>query len=204
MPKDFSNIKTILEAGGVMAYPTETVYALGCDPFNRKALERVFYLKNREFSQTPLLLIPNIDWLEKLTQNVHPLAMRLIEAFWPGPLTLVLSAALDIPPWLIRDNETIALRWSSHPWIKSFLDFYQKPLVSTSANPSGEKSALCLQEVKAYFPSGIDQCIDGGPLCSSKGSTIVAIQDRDIQILRSGDLTAERIKKVIDDRRSTL
>ena len=115
MQKDFQKIKQLLETGGVLAYPTETVYGLGCDPFNREALERVFHLKNRSLSQSPLLLIPNTEWVLKLTQAIHPLAVRLVEAFWPGPLTLVFSAASDIPPWLIRDNETIALRWSSHP-----------------------------------------------------------------------------------------
>ncbi len=203
MQEDFQKIKEILEKEGVIAYPTETVYGLGCDPFNREALEKVFKLKNRALSQTPLLLIPHTDWLLKLAQNINPLAIRLVETFWPGPLTLIFSAASDIPPWLIRDNETIALRWSSHPWIKSFLDFYQKPLVSTSANPSGQKSALSPREVEKYFPSGINYFVDGGTLTSSKGSTIVAIQDQEIQILRQGDIPLEQVKKVADGKRAS-
>ena len=204
MQKDFPKIKQLLEAGGVIAYPTETVYGLGCDPFNREALERVFSLKNRKLSQTPLLLIPNTDWLLKLAQNINPLAIRLVEAFWPGPLTIIFSAAPDIPPWLIRDNETMALRWSSHPWIKSFLDFYQKPLVSTSANPSGQKSALSPEEVSCYFPSGIDICVDGGVLSASKGSTIVAIQDCEIQILRQGDVALADLMEVAHGKRTSI
>lgn len=204
MEANFLKIKHILETGGVIAYPTETVYGLGCDPFNREALERVFNLKNRKLSQSPLLLIPNTDWLLKLAQNINPLAIRLVEAFWPGPLTIVFSAASDIPPWLIRDNETIALRWSSHPWIKAFLDFYQNPLVSTSANPSGKSSALSREEVGRYFSSGIDHCVDGGTLSPSKGSTIVAIQDRDIQILRQGDVSLAELMKVADGKRTSL
>ena len=204
MQKDFQKIKQLLETGGVIAYPTETVYGLGCDPFNREALERVFYLKNRKLSQSPLLLIPNTDWLLKLAQNINPLAIRLVEAFWPGPLTIVFSAASDIPPWLIRDNETIALRWSSHPWIKAFLDFYQKPLVSTSANPSGQKSALSQKEVGCYFSSSIDHCVDGGALSPSKGSTIVSIQDQEIQILRQGDVTLAQLMEVAHGKRTSV
>ncbi|MBI3019684.1 MAG: threonylcarbamoyl-AMP synthase [Deltaproteobacteria bacterium] len=204
MQENFSKIKQLLETGGVIAYPTETVYGLGCDPFNRKALERIFNLKNRSLSQSPLLLIPNTDGLLKWVQNISPLAIRLVEAFWPGPLTIVFSAASDIPPWLIRDNETIALRWSSHPWIKAFLDFYQKPLISTSANPSGQKSALSQEEVGYYFSSGIDHCVDGGTLPPSKGSTIVAIQDRDIQILRQGDISLARLMEVADGKRTSI
>lgn len=204
MEANFLKIKHILETGGVIAYPTETVYGLGCDLFNRKALERVFNLKNRKLSQSPLLLIPNTDWLLKLAQNINPLAIRLVEAFWPGPLTIVFSAASDIPPWLIRDNETIALRWSSHPWIKAFLDFYQNPLVSTSANPSGKSGALSREEVGHYFSSGIDHCVDGGTLSPSKGSTIVAIQDCDIQILRQGDVSLAELMKVADGKRTSL
>lgn len=204
MEANFSKIKSILEAGGVIAYPTETVYGLGCDPFNRKSLERVFNLKNRKLSQSPLLLIPSTDWLLKLTRDIHPLAIRLVEAFWPGPLTIVFSAAPDIPPWLIRDNETLALRWSSHPWIKSFLDFYQKPLVSTSANPSGQKSALSRDEVYQYFPSGIDHCVEGGRLSDSQGSTLVALQDHTIQILRHGDISLAQLMEVADGKRTSL
>ncbi len=204
MQKDFSKIKTILEQGGIITYPTETVYGLGCDPFNRKALEKVFELKHRELSQTPLLLIPNTDWLMKLAQNISPLAVRLMEAFWPGPLTLIFSAAPDSPPWLIRDNETIGLRWSSHPWIKSFLDFYQKPLVSTSANPSGQKSALSPEEVRGYFPLGVEYGVEGGTLSVSKGSTIMAIQDCDIQVLRQGDIPLAQLMEVADGKRTSL
>ena len=88
--------------------------------------------------------------------------------------------------------------------IKSFLDFYQKPLVSTSANPSGQKSALSPEEVSCYFPSGIDICVDGGVLSASKGSTIVAIQDQEIQILRQGDVALADLMEVAHGKRTSI
>jgi len=131
----------ILEAGQIIAYPTETVYGLGSDPFQRSAVEKVMTLKGRPLHQSPLILIPNLDWLPKLTKNITPLAQQLIKAFWPGPLTIVFEVSREVPSWLLRDDETIALRLSSHPWVQAFFEKYQKPIISTSANPSGQTSA---------------------------------------------------------------
>src|SRR3989338_11425861 len=116
--QDFPRVKEILESGGVFAYPTETVYGLGADPFQREAVQKVLELKGRPLHQTPLLLIPNREWVGKLAKNISPLAERLMDRFWPGPLTIVFESSREIPSWLLRDDETIALRFSSHPWIE--------------------------------------------------------------------------------------
>ena len=195
---EFIKIKTLLKEGGIFAYPTETVYGLGADPYSRTAVEKVLALKGRSLHQTPLLLIPDREWLPKLTKRVSPVAERLMDLFWPGPLTLIFEASRDIPSWLLRDNETIALRISSHAWVKSFIQFYGEPLISTSANPSGKESALSLDKVHAYFGPEL-LCVDGGVLSGSHGSTIVAIEGDNVRILRKGELSEDEIRSKVRD-----
>ncbi|HBQ20588.1 MAG: threonylcarbamoyl-AMP synthase [Deltaproteobacteria bacterium GWA2_38_16] len=196
IPSDFLTIKEVLQKGGVICYPTETVYGLGCDPFNRAAVEKVFKLKERKLEQSPLLLIPNKEWVLRLAKDISKTALQVIEQFWPGPLTLVLNASSQIPSWLIRDDESIALRISSHPWVSAFLNYYGFPIVSTSANKRGAVSSQSLKDVKTYFPQGIDYTVDGGELSFSRGSTIVSVRDNTIQLIRSGDVTLEQLKRI--------
>lgn len=183
----------ILNQGGVIAYPTETVYGLGCDPFQEEAVKRILTLKERKEDRPFILLIPNREWVSKLTETVSPLAMGLIERFWPGPLTLVLEASQDVPYWLKQRDNTIAFRISSHPWVQEFLGFYGKPLVSTSANRSGFPPARNAEEVRHYFSQGIDLVIEGEILPPSLGSTIVSVKNDRLDILREGDISKEKI-----------
>jgi L-threonylcarbamoyladenylate synthase len=186
MENNHAAIIKCLNQSGVIAYPTETVYGLGCDPFQREAVEKVFALKGRELKQSPLILVPDLKWLEKLTKKIDPAMARLVDRFWPGPLTIVFNASKMIPPWLIRDDETVAIRISSHPWVKSFFEQYQKPLISTSANRSGQSSAKSIGEVKSYFPKGIDYYVDEGVLRNSQSSTIVSVSDDSVHLIRRG------------------
>ena len=117
-----------------------------------------------------------------------------MDQFWPGPLTIIFEASREIPSWLLRDDETIALRISSHPWIERFLSYYGKPIISTSANPSGEPSARTVAEVETYFPKGLSYVIDGGELQSTKSSTIISLKGASIQVLRKGDITLDQIQ----------
>lgn len=192
----FPEIKKILDVGEVIACPTETVYGLGADPFQRLAVEKMMALKGRPLHQSPLLLIPNRDWLYRLTRNVSLFQERLIHAFWPGPLTIVFEASQNVPSWLIRDDETVALRLSPHEWIKAFLNYYQKPMVSTSANISGQPSADSFEAAKEYFPSGVAYFVDGGCLKPSKGSTIVSLSGASIYLIREGDISLAELKKI--------
>lgn len=198
MSDEFQKIKGLLERGEVFAYPTETVYGLGADPLQRISVERIMQLKGRPLHQTPLILIPNREWITRLTKDVSPAAVRLMDAFWPGPLTIVFEASREVPSWLLRDDETIALRISSHPWVTSFLKAYDKPLISTSANASGQPSATDIVTVKRYFPEGVSHFVDAGTLKSSQSSTIVSLQDSHIQLLRQGDITLDQLKKFTD------
>lgn len=192
---NFKLIQEILKNDGIIAYPTETVYGLGCNPFSKNALEKVFALKGRKLEQTPIVLIPNEQWLHRFAKDITPTVRYFTKKYWPGGLTLVLTAAPTVPNWLLRDDETIALRISSHPWVKEFMTFSNTPLISTSANVSHDASSLTLAQVKTYFPTQIDYCVDGGTLAPSRGSTIVRISQTQITLMREGDVPFKQLSQ---------
>lgn len=193
----FSMIQQILERGGVFAYPTETVYGLGTDPFQRLAVKKMMDLKGRSLHQTPLVLIPHGEWIYRLAKCISSVEIRWMNRFWPGPLTIVFKASGEVPPWLVRDDGTIAIRYSSHQWVQSFLDYYKRPILSTSANLSGQPVATSPQEIKNYFPSGIDTVVDGGALTMSKGSTVASFQNSVIQLFRKGDISFHELERCV-------
>ncbi len=184
-PPDFFYIKKILDDGAIIAYPTETVYGLGCDPFQKKAVDRIVQLKGRKSGQPPLLLIPNREWLYSLVTDVPPQVLALMDSFWPGPLTIALPAKKSTPKWLRHRDNTVALRISSHRWVEAFLSFYGQPVVSTSANLSGCPPARTVCGVKKYFSDGVDYCVDGGRLPRSEGSTLISF-DGKFKLIREG------------------
>ncbi|OGQ14984.1 MAG: threonylcarbamoyl-AMP synthase [Deltaproteobacteria bacterium RIFCSPHIGHO2_02_FULL_40_11] len=203
MSTNFEPVIQALESGGIIAYPTETVYGLGCDPFQRTSIEKIFELKQRPLAQTPLILIPDVGWLEKLCKNIDPLTAKLVDHFWPGPLTLIFQASKEMPPWLIRDDETLAVRHSSHPWVEVFMKAYQKPLISTSANLSGQEPSLTIESVKQVFGDKVDLYIDGGELRQNKSSSIVMIQEGKLKVLRPGGVSVNEINQVLYGERSS-
>ena len=186
----FAGIKHILDEGGILAYPTETVYGLGCDPFRKEAVERIFKLKGRKSGEPPLLLIPNREWLYSLVIDVPSQVLNLMDRFWPGPLTIALPAKESVPKWLRHRDKTVALRISSHPWVEAFLSFYCQPIVSTSANLSGLPPARAAIDVKKYFSKEVDDCVDGGLLPPSQGSTIISFDGR-FKLIREGAIARE-------------
>ncbi len=151
--------RALLQQGKIIAYPTETVYGLGCDPFNQQAVQRLLALKQREVSKGLILLIA--DW-SQLAPLIQPIAEPLLDAVrqtWPGPVTWIFPKSDIIPDWVSGQHDGIAIRMSAHPIAgKICLD---GPIVSTSANISGHSSAIDVASLCAQFPHGIDAVLEG-------------------------------------------
>jgi L-threonylcarbamoyladenylate synthase len=190
-----------LKRGEVIAFPTETLYGLGADALNLAAVEKVFQLKDREFANPIPVLVANREMLSRLVSDVPPLAEKLIDCFWPGPLTIVLPARLDIPRPLVNPAGGIGVRISSQPIAAELVQALGHPLTATSANPTGRPAARTVQEVRKYFSGQIDVFIDGGPLHSKAGSTVVEIVGDLIKIIREGDITGSQIKEALGTER---
>lgn len=186
-----------IRRGGVIAYPTETVYGLGADPFDEEAVRRVFGLKGREAEKALILLIRGGQDLSGVASEAPETARRLMEAFWPGPLTLALRASPGLPRALLGGGETVAVRVSSHPVARALTDFVGGPITSTSANRSGQPPARSASEVGAIFGEEIDLIVDGGPSAEDRPSTVVDVSGPLPILVREGKIGAEAIEAVV-------
>ncbi len=150
-----------LNRGGVIAYPTEAVYGLGCRADDRGATERICALKDRSVDQGVIVLIRDLaqlgNWIKPLDEQQQA---RLNET-WPGPVTWLLPVSSACPVWLKGQHSSLAVRQSAHPICRELVDSLDTPLVSTSANPSGKPPARSAAEVRALFDDLIDAIVDG-------------------------------------------
>lgn len=181
----------VFKAGGVIAYPTETFYGLGVDPFNTNAVERLFSLKGRSFKDPIPIIAGDIEMAERLVETVPPVAGALIERYWPGPLTLVFKARANVPELLTAHTGKIGIRVSSGPHAKRLINALGSPITSTSANPTGRPPAAEPDEVLAYFEDSIDVLIDGGRLTAERPSTVVDVTGERPALIREGAIEAK-------------
>ncbi|RKY58350.1 MAG: threonylcarbamoyl-AMP synthase [Candidatus Latescibacterota bacterium] len=185
----------VLRSGGAIAYPTETVYGLGADPWDRNAVERIYRIKGRPKEKRFLLVVSDVGMLKGLVGEVPNAAEALMRRFWPGPLTLVLRAGPEAPPWC---GETVAVRAPGHPGVRELVARFGKALISTSANRSSEPPARTAGEVAERLGEEVDLILDGG-LCSGLPSTIVDLSGESPRILRRGDIKEEDIAPFLAD-----
>jgi L-threonylcarbamoyladenylate synthase len=176
----------ILKEGGVIAYPTETFYGLGAQAGTAAAVERIFTIKGRSFGNPIPLIIGIEENLAELVQEVSPIANKLMEAFWPGPLTLVFHASARIIPRLTAGTGKIGIRVSSHPIAAALAKTLAFPITATSANLSGAGECSTAQEVIDCLGEKIDALIDGGRTRGGVGSTILDMTTDPPAMLREG------------------
>lgn len=188
---------TCIKNGGLIAYPTETVYGLGGDPFNQQALIRLFRAKGRDADKAIIVLIRGLQDLHQIASEIPSIAEPIINTFWPGPLTLIFKAQSHLPPELLGGRDTIAVRHSSAPIAQELLDHIEGPLTSTSANRSGSPSALSAQEVQAQLGDSLDLILDGGTSTQSQPSTILNLATDKPTILREGVITKNALQDFI-------
>ena len=184
----------ILRKGGVIAFPTDTVYGLGADAFNRTAVEKVYEIKNRPRHQQLPLLIADLEQLTALAEPIPEIARFLAGRFWPGGLTLVLPRRDSVPPYPALGS-TIAVRIPDHPVCQALTWSLGNPLIGTSANVSGRPAALTAGEVEQQLGGRVDLIINGGQCPGGKESTIVDVGREPPAILRQGIVPAREIDK---------
>lgn len=149
-----------LEEGHIIAYPTESVYGLGCDPNNEQAVKRIYQLKSRPQNKGLILIAADWQQIDPLIQPLPRQRRAIIEASWPGPVTWVFPATRRVPSWLVGPDNTIALRLTAHPIAKALCALFDTPIISTSANPGGQSPAKTAAAVRAYFHDAIDFIVE--------------------------------------------
>lgn len=148
--------------GGVIAYPTEAVWGLGCDPWNLEAVERILALKQRPMDKGVILVASSVAQVQFLLSALPPSLQREAERHWPGPVTCLLpDVRQQIPEWVRGRHSSIAVRVSAHPVVRALCDAVGGPLVSTSCNPAGRQPARHVWQVRRYFGDGLDRIVPG-------------------------------------------
>lgn len=179
--------------GGVIAFPTDTLYGLGCSLFDVAAVEMVARLKRRDPSLAVISLIPDANQVYGLATGVSDVAERLMARFWPGPLSLIFRAAPIVPARVRGAGGTVALRVARDTLCQKLLERIGGPVVSSSANLSGQRPAETAEEVVRVFGNQIDLVLDGGPRRGGLPSTLVDVSGSRPRLLRRGalDVVAE-------------
>ncbi|MDD2465868.1 MAG: L-threonylcarbamoyladenylate synthase [Desulfobulbus sp.] len=192
----FQHAAAILRAGGVVAFPTETYYGLAVDPFNEKAVDRLYRIKQRSRKLPILLLVENAHQLPQVAKAIPALYRELIRHFWPGALSLVFPAQARCSLLLTGKTGTIAVRQSPHPVAHRLVTAFGAPVTATSANISGKPAAITAQQVVDFFADRVDLVVDGGITPGGQGSTLVGVQDGVLCCLRQGKIEFSLVQAV--------
>jgi L-threonylcarbamoyladenylate synthase len=181
-----------LQAGELVVYPTETFYAIGADAFSSIALRRLFEVKEREPGRPVGLIAADTAMAFSLAREIPIDARRLADAFWPGPLTLVLPARDDIAPEL-AGPDGVGVRVSPNPVARALSEGIGRPITATSANLRGEAPASTLEEARAGLGEKVKVYLEGGKLIASAPSTVVAVHDTGWKMVRVGAISERQI-----------
>ena len=187
----------VIREGGLVAIPTETVYGLGADALNEKAVAAIYEAKGRP-SDNPLIIhVPGAHWLERYCVNVPQAAYDLAEQFWPGPLTMILPKSDAVPYETTGGLDTVAIRMPSHPAAQKLIKYSGGYIAAPSANTSGKPSPTVAKYVEEDMMGRIDAIIDGGEVGIGLESTIIDLTVTPPQILRPGYITQEKLSTVL-------
>ena len=177
----------------MIAFRTDTFYGLGADPFNRVAVSRIRAFKGREDGKPILLLIADRADVDRLIVDSSPGFQEIAAKFWPGPLTIIGRAVAELPEEITAGTGTVGVRLPADESVRDLVRECGGALTATSANPSGREPARSAEEVRTYFPEGIDLIIDGGQVTAIEPSTVVDATVTPPRIVREGAIPAKLI-----------
>lgn len=197
MADDLERHVATLRAGGLVAFPTETVYGLGADATNAAAVRRIFEVKGRPTSHPLILHVASKDDLARWAREIPPPARRLADLLWPGPLTLVLPRTDAVLDEVTGGRDTVAIRVPAHPIALALLEALGRPLAAPSANRFGHVSPTRAEHVRADLEGSGVEVIDGGPSSVGLESTIVAFEDGIPVVLREGGVPREELETIL-------
>lgn len=188
----------ILIQGGLVAFPTETVYGLGADAMDARAVAKIFKAKGRP-SDNPLIVhIADMRELKKVAKNIPDVAFKLMKKFWPGPLTFVLPKRTAVPDIVTAGGKTVAVRMPAHKVALALIKGSGCPVAAPSANMSGKPSPTSAAHVAEDLGQNVDLILDGGKTHHGLESTVIDVTGKKVEILRAGAVTAEMLEKVLE------
>ncbi|MFN7087480.1 MAG: L-threonylcarbamoyladenylate synthase [Burkholderiales bacterium] len=195
--REIENAVAVLRAGGLVAFPTETVYGLGADASNPEAVKKIFAAKGRPHDHPLIVHVADAVQLANWAREVPPAAARLAKKFWPGPLTLILRRAASVSDWVTGGQDTVALRVPAHPVAQALLRAFGGGIAAPSANRFGRVSATTAEHVRSEFGDAVDCVLDGGAADVGIESTIVDLSGDRPALLRPGWVSAQQLQDVL-------
>jgi L-threonylcarbamoyladenylate synthase len=196
LQKEITRAVKILRSGGVVAYPTDTVYGLGCDIYDSVAVTRVYAVKGRPISAPFPVLISAIEQVDLLAAEISPFARTLMQKFWPGGLTIVFHKSPGLETLVLAGSHKIGLRIPGHPVPLLLVSQLGRPIVGTSANLHQKHTALSAAEIRKQLSNNVDLVIDGGPCRGGTESTVVDVTCTPPKIIRRGMIPEKAIMRI--------
>ena len=197
-PQLLNQAVELLRDGGVVAFPTDTVYGVGVDPFQPEAVRRLYRIKGRPDNKPIAILVGSIEDVEQVAQSPSEPFFRLADRFWPGGLTLIV-AARDLPPEITAGGNTVGVRMPDHPLTLELLQEFGGPIATTSANISGEEPATSAGDVAAQLGNRVDLIMDGGTTFTKVASTVLDLSVSPPKIRRHGGIPDELLMACLKD-----
>lgn len=179
-------VVNVFSKGGLVIMPTDTIYGILGDATNEEAIKKVFAVKNRDDNKPLLILVNGIDMLKRYVVDINNLENKLIKQYWPGPLTIIFKKK-NINDLLTCGKDTIGVRYPDDDRLLELITKLDRPLFSTSVNISGEANVTCLDDAQKSILDNVDYIIDEGE-CNNSSSTIVAVINNQIKVLREGSI----------------
>ncbi len=198
-PEALERAVRTLKAGGLVAFPTDTVYGVAAHGFQGQAVERLYEVKGRPASRPIPLLLADLDDLSVVARDVPAVAYELARLFWPGPLSLVLPRHPRVPDEVVAGGDSVAVRIPDHPIPQRLARMLQAPLATTSANRSGAPDAITAQEVVEQIGDTIELVIDGGACPGGVPSTVLDLTADPPRLLRRGPITRAMLAEVLPE-----
>jgi L-threonylcarbamoyladenylate synthase len=189
----------VIQNGGLVAFPTETVYGLGANAFNTEAIAKIFKIKKRPADNPLIVHISSINMLPQLVSSISETNKKLIENFWPGPLAIVFPKSKLIPDIVTAGLNTVVIRFPSNPIAQQFINKCDLPIAAPSVNPSGKPSSTKPEHIQDYFENNIF-VIKGEKSEIGLESTVINTLNKTPVILRQGAITQDQIEKVLETK----
>lgn len=197
--KKIEETANIIKKGGVVIFPTETVYGIGTNGLNEEAVKKIYNIKNRPINKPISLLVSDIDMVNKVAKDITDLEYKLMEAFFPGPFTIILKKQDIVPNILTSGNDTVGIRMPNNEIARKLVEYAGVPIATSSSNISGEPSRTNINNIMKDFEGKVDYFIDGGESKIGIASTVVQVIDNVPHILRQGSITKEQIDEVVKE-----
>lgn len=196
--KDYTNLKEpadIIKNGGLVVFPTETVYGIGANSLKANAVKKLYKIKQRPLNKPISVLVSNIEMIENVAKDISTIEYELMKEFFPGPLTIILKKKKNVPNIVTAGGETIGVRMPENEIALKLIEYVGYPIATPSANISGNPSGIEIKNIMKEFEDKVDYYIDGGKSKLGVASTIVQVIDGVPHILREGSI----LKKQIED-----